>query len=239
MVTASDGTFQIRQFTGNTFKTIQEAGVAAFPQRRDSVHVGESYTSWLGADGYMYAHGKVSHLDKEGLFKQGNIATSATNLTTGAILYASGAYEGFYVGWFGNSAVNIKRWYPHATDKPGNVNQGVDQGNVFTPVYPLPVLSTVENIRIYCLPVSGTGASHVAKINFYYNQNATASYGKNITRDEASKGYIDFPINKPFVTAVQFEIEFETSQVAGSNDFMPYMATIDYDATGAAKGDGD
>lgn len=245
MVTSGDGRFQIRALTGNAFRVIQEAGQEAAPRKRDGVHVGNLVVTWFGSDGLMYSHGRVSHQDKEGLFKIGNIQGGVANLTTGAILYAggdslgssSGRYESYYISYDDSSAISVKKWLPHALVSASGIGftQTTDQGDVFTPVSPLPVLSDIKSVRIYCLPTDNTGTTKVADIKFYFNQSATSSFTKSITRTDASKGYVEFEINKSFVTTVQFEIEFNTSQSAGGNDFAPYLATIEYDPSDAVK----
>jgi len=244
MVTTSDGLFQIRSFTGNTFKTIQEAGDSAAPRFRDAVSVGNKYVTWFGTDGYMYAHGKTSHLDKEGIFKYGTIVSDANN-TSGAIIFAGGnslgsssiRYEGFYISYNISSTVYVKKWIPNALSSATGIGftQDSDIGNVYSPLFPLPVMSTVKNLRIYCLPPDSTGSTATATIKFYFNQSTTASFSKTLTRTDIAKGYIDIAINKPFVTSIQLETEFNINQLVGGFDYSPYLGVLEYEPTSTAK----
>lgn len=115
------------------------------------------------------------------------------------------------------------------------------KGNIFTPVKFFPGLSTVKHINIFMAPVSGiSGTNEEAAIKFYFNQSATASFTKYVTRNDIAKGYVSFEINKPYVNAVQLEIEYFNStnlnpsgtySNLGVADFSPSFAEIIYEPT--------
>lgn len=115
------------------------------------------------------------------------------------------------------------------------------QGNIFTPVRFFPSMSTVKHINIFMAPTSGiSGTNEEAAIKFYFNQSATASFTKYVTRNDIAKGYVSFEINKPYVNAMQLEIEYFNSENLnpsgtysnlGVADFSPSFAEVIYEPT--------
>ncbi len=242
---SSDNMVQIRSFNGNSFDIIQELGLGAAPQYPDSLTVAGLKTMWLGTDGTLYAHGQVKSGEPEILAKIGQVkATSttspATTIETGAILYGgSNSYSG-NTGYrttrqalslsYNDGTDTISKIYPFDLGTINSVNQNALIGNIYTPVKYLPKLSTVNKLVVYMNPVSA-GAVTEATIKIYFNQSTTAFKSYSVTRDNMSRGYIDIPINKQYVNAIQLEIEYATNIILGTYTFAPSIALVDYSVT--------
>ena len=83
---------------------------------------------------------------------------------------------------------------------------------------------------MYINPTSA-GAITEATLKVYFNQSTTAFKSHAITRDDMSRGYIDIPINKQYVNAIQLEVEYNTVNTLYTYTFAPSMAVVDYTPT--------
>jgi len=215
---------QIRSFTGSSFKVIQDLGYYASPFYPDAVTTYDLLTIWLSRSGTIYAHGQLSGQDKEALYFLGQAIplTGYNRMNTGAIVSSNIPSENIVFSYQDDSDVyQIKRF---------KLRSGTQhKGNVFTLVKMLPTMSTVNYIDIYCLP-HGSGAGTVATIKPYFNQSSTAWASKAITGAESARGYYRIDVDKPYINAVQLEIEFAEVAIS-NNNFAPSYAIIDYTPT--------
>lgn len=226
---------QIRRFNGSTFEIVDEIAVNdASPNFPDGVQVVDSLTYWLGNDKTLYAHGSFLKGEPEGVYKLSGLSSTESLITSGAALFGgTGNNAGFYLAWTDGSTKALKKFFPFASSTVGSVSQIGHIGNVYTLVKFLPILSTVTDIQIYCLPTA-TGSSTIATLKIYLNQSTTAFKSYSITKTIASKGYIEIPINKPYVNAIQLKIEFSTAETS-SDDFQPAFAIVNYEPTNTKK----
>lgn len=239
---ASDRVVQVREFSNSTFQIIEEFPPLSYPNFPDSLTVAHTVTYWLGNDGYIYGHGSPTNKEREGVFKLGQPSTTFSS--GGAILYGGGNtyttgvsgfrqdIEGFYLSYNDSiNGVSLKKWLINAENSVNSNIQSTAQGDIYTLVKYLPKLSTVNFIRIFGAPSLLTGDTVVATIKVYFNQSTTAWASKPITRDQWSRGYIDIPVNKHYINAIQLEIEYNSAQTIGRSDFAPSYAEVDYTAT--------
>lgn len=260
MTIGSNNLTQIRKFNGSSFDIIFELTKTAYVPRPDALVAAEGFTFWAAVDGYIYGVGVAQNSTKEGIFKLAQYSSSAVDDTEGVVLVYAGqasftADSGYRTDRsslilaysLDGGAKAIKKWYIHGTgtitDNNGASGEAflsplslvANQGNVYTPVKYLPTLSTLKHINIYCVPGGATGTDTVATIKFYANQSTTAFMTKTVTRTDISKGYLSFELNKPFVNAFQMEIEWDTTQTLGSNDFAPSVAILEFEPTNTLK----
>lgn len=249
----TSGLSEIRQYDGSKFVTIFELPFEAKPSMRDSLIVAEQSTFWAGDDGYIYCmkdSGGGQAVVKMFQFTTSSIASAGGPVLVygmGDSFTASAGYRNaranLVVAWKPESSDGLtKKFYLYGTgvitDDNGNGGEAyitpitfvANQGDVYTGVNLLPDLSTVHSIDIRCAP-TGTGSSTIATIKLYANQSTTAFSTKTVTKDEASRGYVAWELNKPYVNAIQVEVEWSTSNTMGADDFAPYVAILDYDPT--------
>lgn len=232
----NDRKVEIRVLTNSAFKVTYELDESAYPPYRDSLSYMNNHVIWMGVDGLIYALGKTSPSDAEGLYIIGDMTTFSTGAFTAGIIVpvnepASGNQQAVYVSFLDGSTSKMIKWYPHGVGTINSVAQKANQGNVYTGVKYLPLLSDVKDMVIYCAPGTNTTTDTVATVKLYFNQSATAGMTKTITKKDVSRGYIHIDIGKSFINAIQAEIEWDTSLTMGTDDFTPTMAIINYTAT--------
>ncbi len=252
IVISDSGLTELRQFGYNdsggvVFRTIKEMGIGAFPLSVDGLTTAGDKSLWLANDGRVYC-------EKGGVVTQifqakaaGDETTEVlTNISSGAILLAhddSTADSGFrqtrqsflFSYLDGSTVTNIKINPFDAEDELAGA-QTLSQSDVYTEVYIMPVTSVLRNVRIYNFPVVSTNTNTCATVKLYFNQKTTATFPtgmtKTITNKEASRGYVDFKINAPYVHALQIEIEWPSSETFSANDtYLPSVAVVTYDIT--------
>lgn len=261
MTTGTNTRTQIRKFDGSKFTIIFELPAEAKISVKDGLIVAERMTFWAGDDGIIYMMGDVGA--GFSVFKIATYTSTAQATAGGAVLAYAGsnsftAASGYretrpsiLVGYrpSGTNAV-IKKFYLYGTgtlvDDNGNDGSGFitpnpfpfypSQGDVYTGVELLPTLSTLKNVEIRCAP-TGTGSTVIGTVKYYLNQSTTPFMTKNITMDQASRGYVMHEINKSYVNTVQMEIEWATGTTMGADSFSPYLAIINYETTTTRKGD--
>lgn len=243
IVTLIDGKTGILEFNGYAFKTIVTLGQNAFPPYIDSVQVTDTGIWWQSADGNLYFHGSPSFEMPEGLYCLGK--TSTDTLSGQAMLFGSNATdysstpsgydftpEAFYRAYedVTTSTFVLKKWYLNADSDSTHLIAITGQaGNVYTSVKYLPKLSTIQNIKIYCIPNGASGDSTtVATLSFYANQSITPFKTVTVTRSDIAKGYLHYELNKPYCNAFQMKISWDTTQGTGTNDFAPSIALLEY-----------
>lgn len=250
MTIGSNGLTQIRRYNGNQFVLIKELPRGAKVSLLDGLIVAEGMTIWAGDDGYIYGY------RDNAVFKMIQYTSNTLSGTGGTVLlYASNnaftATSGFrtdrpsiYIA-YRDSGQNslIKRWFIYGTGTLTDDNGGsgeafisplpfkANQGNVYTPVYYMPFLCDMKSLTIYCAPGTTSDSTTVATMKIYFNQSSSVGMTKTITKADVAKGYVAIDINKAFVNAVQFEIEWDTDLVLGTDDFMPSIGILNYQPT--------
>lgn len=234
---SSDRFTQIREYNGNSFEVIATLGINAWPQYRDSLTQDGAMTIWLGADGKIYGHGKLTEDDNEATYILGDMTTAflSGNFTTGAVLFldSSGSSTTTRIGllWSGRTAVptqNVKVWYPNGEGTINASAQFSDSGNVYTPVATLPGLAKVNYLRVFHFPQVVTGTTAAGTLTYYLNQ-STAGVTTTITRNDLALGYKYIKIGKTGVRSIQFKMTFDTNVVLGSvNEWLPRMLEVDW-----------
>ncbi len=267
MTIGTNGNNQVRIFDGSKFTVVKEMPTETRLTNKNALTVAEGMTWWAAFDGNMYAgkfaNGrfnvfKIAQYSSTGL--SGGSDSSVALVYSGADSYTSNSgYRKLrpslnvaYIpggGTAGATNAVIKRYYIYGIDSMSDTNSPAyispnpftfvpNQGDVYTGVQLLPTMSTVKNVTIRCIPTT-TGSTTIATIKYYFNNSSTAGMTKTITLNDASKGYVVHSINKPYVNSIQIEIEWNTANVMGVNDFAPYLATIDYQATSTNTPDND
>jgi hypothetical protein len=255
MTIGTSGNNQIRVYDGGKFRVIRDLPFETKISVKDGLVVAEGMTFWAADDGYIYMAGTIE--SGYSVFKLAQFTTSAQASAGGAVLvYQSGAEftsssgyrnmrPSLVVGYRPSGANALaKRYYIYGigtmTDANGSDGSGYispnphlfvpNQGDVYTGVKLLPTLSKVKTCIIRCMPTT-TGSTTIATIKYYFNNSSTVGMTKTITLDQASKGYISHDINKANINSIQMEIEWDTANTMGANDFAPYLATIEYEPT--------
>lgn len=244
MVVNSERIVEILQFNGSTFKNIQEVGYRAYPIFIDGLTKFSKLTTWLGLNGNIYAHGKISNIDKEALYKIGTLpdTIATTGISAGALLFGGATTDsnpsgektnktGLYVSYVTGSTRTMKEWDIYGTGADG-VTAKQAKGDVYTLVRFLPQMSTVNYIDIYTANRNDTGSDTTeATLKIYFNGSTTAWASKTIFRNDARKGYRRIEINESFINAIQLETEFSTTLSIVTNSFAPALAVVDYTPT--------
>lgn len=248
LITISEsGLTELRQFGYNdsggvVFPTKITMGIGAAPQYPDSFATAGDKVLWLANNGYVYSE-KENAISK--LFETSapgaTSALLANNIESGAILYGSGLEtadsgfrsnkQGVFLSYEISNVITNKKIYPFDLKTGSNGSQTPHQGDVFTGVSFIPVTSVLRGVRVYNAPITGTGSGVVATVKLYFNQSSTVSMTKTITKDEAKRGYVDFHINKPYIHAIQVEIEWNTAEPIGADMYLPSVAVVSYEDT--------
>lgn len=250
LVRMYNSTMGIAKYNGSTFTIVAQTDWDSTPNYLDSCQATASGLWWIGGNGIVYFYGSPSFEMKEGLYQIGDFSSLGLG-STNAILYYSlraddstvttnnrQSPEGFYLSFGGSTGV-VKKWYPHSDSPitpaptPGIATTlPIIAGNVFTPVYNLPLYSNVEYIKILVNPIPAatyTATDTVATISVYYNQSSTAATTKIITVNDCLSGAVDIACAKAGVWAVQVQIQFNSGNLASSKDFQPYGGYIAYE----------
>lgn len=239
----NSGFCEIRGIIGNKYSVLHTMERGAFPSSRRGISVLNDMSVWFGTNGIFYAYGSIAPGEKEQLYKIGDMSAEVTankTLTPGAIFVgnekANAPQQAIIFGWVDtNPTYKVQKWYPNGDGTINSVPQLGNQGNVYSPVMQLGGLAQINYIRVYCRPTTSTGANTIATIKTYYNQSSTAAHSKTVTQKMASDGFFYLPLGKKSVHAVQFEIEYSTSQTLGDDDFNPMFIEVDYEPTGKKK----
>lgn len=242
----------LMQFTGATFKTILRLGQDAYPNQYDGLAVGATTTYWYGMDGAMYTYGSANVGDPEILSKffdfdtlnASQYSSTATLTRAQAICLTQNSSSasagqrtvqeaiifGVDVSYSGSKS-HVFRYLPYTTRTVDSVAAATNTGNAYTLVQLLPLFSKINYIRSVHLPSTDTGTDAIATLKTYYNQTSTADGTFTVTKSEGHKGYKYLPIGKEGIYALQIEIEWNSSQNVGSNDYCPMYFEVDYEPT--------
>lgn len=258
IVMESSGEASLRVWNGTRFETVTYLPFGALPPTQKSLCVHGSFTYWLGNDGLIYAYGSdipkiagnVLSLQIENLHILGQYITNGQNTNIGGSLVIGVAssgdaplsnYKPTDVFWLGYATATnngfLKTFYPYAVNTVGGNSQARHAGNIYYPVKIVPTLSTIKHINIIMARTESlsTSSQVEATISFYFNNSVTASFSKDITRADISKGFISIEINKPFVNSIQMSIAHNTNSNVGVADFAPAYAEVIYDTTNTLR----
>jgi hypothetical protein len=230
------GYTHILQYGGSDFQPIFKVGYNAYPTHRDSVSSFGHITTWFGHDGVLYMYGSINPGDEECLYKLYHVAVAST--TGGVILTSPGTSTtppALYItyqasgGTLTNSRLKI---FTITSQAASDVTAG---GTITFPLKYIPKLSTVNFIRIFGVPSATTGSTTIATINIFLNQSTTQWASKTVTLDQWSRGYIDIPVDKPYVNSIQLDLVYASGLTIGTSDFAPAYAEVDYTPTETNK----
>lgn len=258
MTSGSNGDTQIRIYNGSSFEVVKTLGPSSYAPVRDGVAVGNNTSFWGSEDGYLWALWK-NDANKYSLVQLTQITSSTLDNTDDrqgpVLIYAGGdaftsdsgyrgTRESLYIAYkeSGQNAKIVRYFINDAntiSDDNGaggesfisDHNQTCGQGDVYTPVKVLPFLSTLRSLTIYCAPGTTSDSTTIATIKTYINQSTTAVQTTTVTKADIAKGYLQIHYNRPNVNAFQIEIEWDTSKIIGADDFLPYLAILDYEPT--------
>lgn len=231
IVVSSERYVQLREYNGTTFEIIEELGLAAYPQFRDSVTSLGGLNVWMATDGYMYAYGRITPKDQEALYILGDTTSVLTGtFTSGALLLldanSSTTTTRSGIIWSGEKSgpTNyVKVWYPFGEGTINSVAMNGNQGNVYTLVQMFPYLAKVNYIRVYHLPGTTSGSTVEGTLSWYLNQSTTATGTTNITRTDIVRGYKYLAAGQTSVFAIHFKFTFATGNTLGSTDWFPRL----------------
>lgn len=237
IVVSSQRLVQIRKYNGSSFEVVCELGTVAFPNYRDSVGQLGQLTVWFGWDGIIYAHGKIAPGEEDGLFILGDTtATMGEYASNGAIIIldnngvSTAPRDGILWSSKANAGTMYNRYlYPHS------IGGSPLAGNVYAPVKMLPKLSTINYVNVFCSPTASAAATAIATVKIFTNMSTTVWKTHTVTMAQASRGYVNIPIQKPFCNSIQIEVVWDTGNTIGTSDFLPMYAEIDYTPTDTSK----
>ena len=245
IVVSNSGLTELRQFGYNdsggvVFPVFKRLGIGAHPQFPDGVSTGSDKVFWAGNDGKVYCE-KEKYVTQLFEIKAPGTTTTglANNISPGATFFGNGletANTGFRTNkqaitfsYLDGATHFAKKIYPFDLNLGNNSVQTPHRGDVYSGVTLIPVTSVVRNVRVYNAPVVGTGPTVIATVNLFFNQSTTIGMTKTVTKDEAKRGYIDFKINKPYIHAIQVEIEWATAITLDGDIYLPSAAVITHD----------
>lgn len=238
---SSERITQVRRFNGSTFDVIAEVGVNSYPEYHDALTTISTFTTWVGRNGIIYAHGKPTFTDKEGVFKIGILPS--TYAGTGVILWGGGNTDsppsgekqtknGLYIAYHDSGdGPTVKEWDLYGTGADG-VTALQHQGDIYTLVKYFPAMSTVNYIDIYMINRNDSGSDATeANVKIYFNGSTSVWATKAISRKSARTGFQRIDIDKHYINSIQLEIEYSDSNNTTPVDFGPSMAVVDYTQT--------
>lgn len=240
---SNSGFSELRALNGNQFEVVQTFETTGFPRTRRAVtELYSTMTVWLGANGFIYAYGKVAPGEPAALYKIGNFGNGvATDYIFSAIFagdkYSTNPRTALLFTSQISGATTLKRWFPNGQGTLNSVAQTSYVGEVFTKVNYIPPLSTVREITIYCSPTTTSTDSTIATINLYFNHGSQVAMAKTITDTEAAKGYVTLHVNKHNINSVQLGISYPSRTITGSTEFQPSVAIATYEPTGSSSPD--
>lgn len=243
LTVGNSGQTEIRGINGNEFGVFHTFEIDGWPASRRGVSVINDMTCWLGANGIFYAYGAIAPGEKEYLHKIGDMSgEAAASLVSGPILVgnenSSLPLTSILYGWSDLSPTQkVQKWYPYGQGTINSVAQTSLNGNVYSKVDYLPLLSTLRTLTMYCIPVGTEDGSTIATVKLYKNQSTTAFSTKTITNTEAAKGYVTFHLDEHNVNSLQTEIEHAANTITGTDEFEPSIGILEYDPTGTSSPD--
>lgn len=227
LITVGDnGITELRRFGYNdsggvVFPIIKKMGRNAFPQYPDGLTTAGDKVVWLANDATLYQ-------ERENAVTKISTVKSGGTVAAGAVVYGSAT-----------SAQDVKVFYKDGSTVAGRRIEPwgyppVQQGDVYTGVYFIPITSKVLRVRIYNAPLAVSGTDVIATVKLYFNQSTSATMPngmtKSITQNEAKRGYVDFNISKPYIHAIQLEVEWATD-VEPDELYLPSVAVINTEET--------
>lgn len=235
---------EVRGLVNGRMVVLQRLGLFSYPVYRDSFDVLNGMATWLGADGITYSMGRIPHATSavERVYKIGDITANGSGTLSPGVLFAghtesTQSRQGVFISMSDTVAgKKLLKWYPHGVGTISSVAQLGHVGQPYTLQKQLPYLSTVERIKITCVPYGSAGDSTtVATIKFYKNMSSTPFMSKTVTRNDIVKGFLAYEINTSYINTFGISIDWSTSQTLGTNDFCPSTAVLDITPTQTLK----
>lgn len=237
---SSDRHTQLREYNGNTFEVIEELGINAWPQYRDSLTNIGAMTIWLGADGYFYGYGRCAENEKdEQIYILGDTTANLNgSFTSGAILLldsnSSSTTTRIGVIWSGRTSTPtqyVTVWYPYGEGTIRSTVMTGNAGNVYTLNSMLPVLAKINYIHTYHFPQVTSGSTTTGTLTYYLNQSTSGS-AITLTQDDLKKGFKYQIVGKTSIFSIAFKLTFPTTITLGSVDeWLPRLIEVDYEDT--------
>lgn len=240
----NSGFTEIRGATGSQFGVLHTLEKDAYPHSRKSVSQIDDMTVWLGANGYFYGYGAVAAGEKDALYKLGYMGAEAgVGFASGSLLVGhketTEPRSGIFYSWTDTTpAYKVQKWYPHGDGTINSVDQTGNQGNVYSQVYEFPSPIWVNYAHLFGAPIPDDGAGNsttIGTVKVYLNKSASVSNTFTVTRKDMLDGFMFLPIDKKDVFAIQFEIEWSTTQTLGTYDLQPSRITAYYAETRKMK----
>jgi len=228
----SSGFCEIRELAGNQFGVVHTLEREAYPAQRRGISQAGNFVIWQGTNGIWYAYGQVAPGEALALYKIGT-ASGLTNFDyPGAIFVGNqdttNNEMAVYFGWTDTGpGYNISKWYPNGEGTIDSNAQQANQGDVYTKVYQLPGLSTIQYIRGFHMPGSTSNATVAATLKCYTNQSSTPAWTKNLTFEDLARGWFEKEWNQPNVNFIQFEIEWATGITINSDIYRPIYLEVE------------
>ena len=233
---------------GVVFPVVRTIGVGAYPQYPDGFSGAGDKVIWLANDGNLYCESNnavniLHQVKAPGAttdLKANNIASGITFYGSGVETASSGYRsnkQGILLSYLDTATKYYKKIYPMDITTGSNGAQTPHQGDVYSGVMYIPITSVLRKVRVYNSPITGSGTDVIATVKLYFNQSTTAGMTKSISKDEAKRGYVDFSINKPYIHAIQIEVEWATSEPLGADMYLPSIAVISHDETTTSSPD--
>ena len=238
-ITVSNSGFaEIRQIVGNQLAVVHTFEKDGYPVNRRGVSQINGMNVWCGLNGIFYAYGSAVTGEPEQLYKIGDISAEANaGFSPSAIFVghenSSEPRMAILQAWTDSDpSYIVQKWYPNGDGTIDTVAQTGNAGNVFSRVETFPQPTLLRFAHMYFVPIDGgTSTTTVATINVYYNKSTTVGATFTVQRKDLTKGFYHMPLNKKHAYAVQFEVEWSSTQTLGSYDLQPSDIVVDYDSS--------
>jgi hypothetical protein len=232
LTVGNSGFGEIRELTGNQYGVVHTLEREAYPAQRRGISQADGFTIWQGTNGIWYAYGQVVPGEPKAVYKMGT-ASGLTNFDYPGAIYvgnddSSNNEMAVYFGWSDTGpGHNISKWYPNGEGTIDTNAQQAHQGDVYTKVYQLPGLSTIQYIRGFHMPGTTDNATVAATLKCYINQKTTPEWTKNLTFADLARGWFEKEWNMPNINFIQFEIEWATGITINNDTYRPIYLEVE------------
>lgn len=240
LITIGENRFtEVRGLSGGKFQVLFTLGLSSYPANRDSLNYIDNMVTWIGADGFMYALGKVIPNGKEGIYKIGDTNGNAVGTYTPGIITignkeSTQSRDGILISYKDSTSGNkLVKWYPHGVGTINSVAQTANAGNVYTLVLQLPTLAKINYVRFFHAPIGTQSATTRGTIKTYLNQSTVLARTDTVTAKDIATGYMYIKLGQALqanVFALQFALSWPTTgAMSTSTDWMPRFVEVDYE----------
>lgn len=220
------------EFDGSSFVVVKTLSIAAYPVLRDGLSKFHNGVVFYAKNGYVYYIGKPNQYSDYGVFQIYN--TDENSYPDGIIFQAkvsdsSALFIGYYssVPSYKNIIVSMPINYSELLTSFETQNYS----SLYYKTIFLPHLSTVNHVLVYGMKCLTSGSTQIGQVIVSINSDAFIKTFL-VTKDLWSRGYIDIPVEKPFVDSITLRVVYPGNVNVGRNeDFSPAYAEIDYTPT--------